>query len=69
MHFLYELMWYSALHPRIRLQGFSYGQTHGLGWVDFDLGIPQCCMTAVPNLPVFHLPKQNWTDSVATKSK
>ena len=37
-----------------------------MGWVGLDLGIPQCRMTALPLLPVFHLPKQNWAESGTT---
>ena len=37
--------------------------------IDFDLGIPQFCMTDLPILPLFHLPKQNWADTEMIKSK
>ena len=40
-----------------------------LGWVDLNFNISQCYMSALPILPVFHLPKPNWASSGATKSK
>ena len=33
-----------------------------LYFVDFDLGVPPVCSFAIPSLPNFHLPKQNWAE-------
>ena len=40
-----------------------------LYFVDFDLGVPPCCLHAMPILPDLQLPKQNKANIVATKSK
>ena len=40
-----------------------------LHFVDFDLGVPPCCLHAMPTLPDLQLLKQNKADIVSTKSK
>ena len=34
-----------------------------LGWIDFDLNVPQCIPAAQPIQPNSHLPKHNWAGS------
>ena len=39
----------------------------GLGWVDFDLGVPPSCPAAQPLLPNSHQPNQNRADGGTLK--
>ena len=39
-----------------------------LGWVHFDLGVTLSCPAALSLLPNSHQPKQNWANSVKSKS-
>ena len=45
----------------LHVQGDQGGLTQDV--VDFDSGVVPFCTFAMPSLPNFHLPKQNWADS------
>ena len=40
-----------------------------LGWVDFDLDVPPCCLAAQPVLPISHQPRQNQAEGGSAKIK
>ena len=50
-------------------EGRNYKATHHVDdffFVDFDMGVPPCCLHAMPILPDLQLPKQSEADIVTS---
>ena len=54
-NFIYKSQFYSlsTFFLRNSPKGLKGPSTHGLGWVDLDLGIPQCCINRSDNSASF----------------